>query len=176
MHFTRTSLPGVIIVEPEPARDSRGLFARTFSAEEFSEHGIHPAVAQCSTSFNTAAHTLRGLHYQTGAAGEDKLVRCTRGAAWDVAVDLRPDSPSFRRWVGVELTADNRRAVRIPPGCAHGFLTLEDATEVFYQISTAYSPAHGRGVRWDDPEIGIVWPAAPRVISERDASWDYLPA
>jgi dTDP-4-dehydrorhamnose 3,5-epimerase len=174
VRLRETPVAGVHLVEPERIEDERGFFARTFAADEFAARGLDARVAQCSTSFNAKCGTLRGLHYQAAPHGEAKLVRCTRGAIYDVAVDLRPDSPSYRRWTGAELSADNGRALFIPAGCAHGFQTLVDASEVLYQISTAYVPEAARGVRWDDPAFGIAWPPAPahgRILSERDASY-----
>jgi len=171
-----TALTGVFVIEQERHADERGYFARTYDADEFRVNGLDPRIAQCSTSFNARAGTLRGLHYQREPYGEVKLVRCTRGAVFDVAVDLRPGSPSYCRWVGVELTADNGRGLYVPEGCAHGFLTLVDGSEVSYQISRPYVPESGAGVRWDDPAFGVTWPFAPAVIADRDASYpDYHP-
>ncbi len=165
------------IVELEPHVDERGSFTRTFDAELFAAHGLEPRVAQCSVSFNRLAGTLRGLHYQTDPHEEDKLVRCTRGRIFDVAVDLRPRSPTHRRWVGVELSADGARCLFIPRGCAHGFQTLENCSEVHYQIAAAHSPEASRGVRWDDPAFAIRWPEPPgggRTMSQRDRGFpDY---
>jgi dTDP-4-dehydrorhamnose 3,5-epimerase len=174
-----TSVAGVFAVEPQRSEDERGYFARTFSHEEFAEHGLDARISQCSTSFNVSAGTLRGLHYQSAPHGEAKLVRCTRGAIFDVAVDLRPDSPSYLRWFGLELSADNASALFVPDGCAHGFQTLVDASEVLYLISTPYAPHAARGVRWNDPAFGIEWPAPPspgRTMSQRDAEYpDFVP-
>jgi dTDP-4-dehydrorhamnose 3,5-epimerase len=168
-----------MVVESERIEDERGFFARTFSTEEFAERGLDVRVDQCSTSFNARVGTLRGLHYQAAPHGEAKLVRCTRGAIYDVAVDLRSGSSSYLRWVGVELSADNGRALFVPEGCAHGFQALVDATEVLYQISTPYVPSAARGVRWDDPAFGVEWPPAPqggRTMSARDATYpDFAP-
>jgi dTDP-4-dehydrorhamnose 3,5-epimerase len=166
-----TALPGVFVITPELLIDERGAFARTYCAEEFSTHGLDPQVAQCSVSFNPTAGTLRGMHYQVEPYAEVKLVRCTRGAIYDVVVDLRPESPTYCRWVGAELTADNRRSLYVPRGLAHGFLTLVEQSEVFYQISVPYQPGAGAGVRWDDPTFGIAWPFTPRLMSERDATY-----
>jgi dTDP-4-dehydrorhamnose 3,5-epimerase len=170
---------GALVVEPDRIEDERGFFARTFSSEEFAARGLDARIDQCSTSFNARAGTLRGLHYQEAPHGEAKLVRCTRGAIYDVTVDLRPDSPSYLRWAAVELSADNGRAFFIPEGCAHGFQSLLDTTEVLYQISTPYVPSAARGVRWDDPAFGIEWPPAPkggRTMSARDAEYpDFTP-
>lgn len=179
MRFHETPVAGALVVESEPIEDERGYFARTFSSEEFAAHGLDERVDQCSTSFNARAGTLRGLHYQAAPHGEAKLVRCTRGAIYDVAVDLRSDSSSYMSWVGVELSADNGRALFVPDGCAHGFQTLVDASEVLYQISTPYVPTAARGVRWDDPAFRIEWPLAPpegRIMSSRDARYpDFAP-
>lgn len=174
MILNETTLPGVYVVEPEPVEDERGFFARTFSAAEFVEHGLVAAVAECSIAYNEARRTLRGLHYQRPPHEEAKLIRCTRGAVYDVAVDLRPDSPTHLSWEAVELTAENRLALYIPPGCGHGYLTLEDRSELLYQISERYEPGSAAGVRWDDPRIGVEWPADPAVISERDAAFPPL--
>ncbi len=165
-----TALPGAWLIEPEPLADERGFFARTFCAEEFRAHGLDPAVAQCSVSYNRQRGTLRGMHYQASPHGEAKLVRCTRGAIFDVIVDLRPDSPSRRRWFAAELTEDNRRMLYAPEGFAHGFLTLAAGSEVLYQISAAYRPEFQRGFRWDDPAVAIAWPEAPSLVSARDRS------
>lgn len=171
MRFTPLSVAGSYLVEPEPVEDARGFFARTFCSDEFAHHGLNPALVQCSVSYNRRAGTLRGMHYQQPPHAEAKLVRCTAGAIYDVVLDLRPDSPSYLRWDARELGADNRRAVYIPEGCAHGFLTLADASEVFYQMSAPYHPAAAAGVRWDDPAFSIEWPAADIIISERDGNF-----
>jgi dTDP-4-dehydrorhamnose 3,5-epimerase len=177
--FHETSIAGAFVVEPERLEDERGFFARTFSSNDFAARGLDARVDQCSTSFNAKVGTLRGLHYQTAPHGEAKLVRCTRGAIYDVAVDLRSDSRSYLRWFGVELSAEDGRALFVPEGCAHGFQTLAEATEVSYQISTPYVPAAARGVRWDDPVFGIEWPQAPsegRTMSRRDTEYpDFSP-
>jgi dTDP-4-dehydrorhamnose 3,5-epimerase len=175
--FHDTPLAGVAVVEAELLADERGAFARTFCTEEFASRGLDSRVAQTNISLNTRAGTLRGLHYQTDPHGEAKLVRCPRGAIFDVAVDLRPDSPTYRAWFGAELSADNHRALFIPVGCAHGFQSLHDDSEVLYLMSTPYVPGAGRGVRWDDPAFGIRWPESPaggRIISERDAAYPDL--
>ncbi len=174
MYFEETRIPGVVLVRPERFEDARGHFARTWDGEVFARHGLNPAVAQCSVSFNRKRGTLRGMHYQAAPHEEAKLVRCTRGAVFDVAVDLRPDSPTRHRWVGAELTAENGVALYVPEGCAHGFLTLADDTEVFYMISAPYVPEAGRGVRYDDPAFGIEWPAPVHVIHDRDAGYPLL--
>ena len=171
MRFEPTGIEGAWIVELEPVADERGWFARTFAAEEFAAHGLDPSVVHCNLSFNRHAGTLRGLHWQADPHGEAKLVRCARGSVFDVIVDLRPGTGSERRWTGVELSAANGRSVYVPVGVAHGFQTLEDDTELHYQMSHEYVPSHARGIRWDDPAIGIDWPPAERrLISERDRS------
>jgi dTDP-4-dehydrorhamnose 3,5-epimerase len=170
--FIETKLPGVYIIEVEKIEDERGFFARTFCPQEFAAHGLNPHVAQCSTSFNKKKGTLRGMHYQVAPAEETKVVRCTMGAIYDVAVDLRPDSVTHKQWVAVELTQENRRAIYIPARCAHGFQTLVDEAEVYYQISEFYHPEAARGIRWSDPAIRIDWPPVEtRTISERDRSY-----
>ena len=171
MRFIETAIPGVWVVEPEPMPDERGFFARLFSRDEFEARGLNPALAQSSVSFNAKRGTLRGMHWQAAPHAEAKLVRCTRGAIFDVALDLRERSASRLRWHGVELSADNRRMLYIPEGFAHGFLTLEDHTNVFYLMSEFYAPEYARGFRWDDPAFKISWPDTPEVISERDASY-----
>ena len=177
MRFVETGLEGLWLIELEPHADERGSFARTYDHDEFAARGLDPAVRQCSTSFNVRAGTLRGLHFQAAPHEEVKLLRCTRGAVFDVAVDLRPESATHRRWFGVELTPDNARQLYIPPGFAHGFQTLADASEVHYSIGTDYVPELARGVRWDDPAFGVQWPEPPaggRIMSERDATYpDY---
>ena len=176
MIFTETPIPGAFEIELEPVADERGWFARTFDAEEFERRGLEPAVAQANISYNERAGTLRGMHYQADPEGEPKLVRCTRGAIFDVIVDLREGSRAHRRWHGVELSAENGRMLYIPTGVAHGFQTLADATEVGYLMGHRYVPEAARAVRWDDPAIGIEWPPAQggRVISEKDRSYPPL--
>jgi dTDP-4-dehydrorhamnose 3,5-epimerase len=169
--FAETPLKGAYIIDLERCEDDRGFFARSWCGDEARKHGLNPRVAQCNVSFNSTAGTLRGLHYQAAPCQEAKLVRCTRGSVFDVIVDLRPDSPTFRQHVAVVLTADNRKGLYVPEDFAHGFLTLEDATEVFYQMSEAYAPEYARGVRWNDPAFAIPWPSLPQVISERDRSY-----
>lgn len=171
MRFEATEIPGVVRVLAEPHADERGAFARLHCPQEFAAAGVPFEPAQTSVSSNTRAHTLRGMHYQAAPHAETKLVRVTRGRAFDVAVDLRPESPTYRRWTSAELSAENRMALFIPEGVAHGFLTLEPDTDVLYQIAPAYRPGHDAGVRWNDPVFGIDWPAPPQVISERDASY-----
>jgi dTDP-4-dehydrorhamnose 3,5-epimerase len=163
-----TKLPGVFEIHPEPIYDERGFFARTWCSEEFKRHGLTSKLVQCSVSYNAKKGTLRGMHLQDAPYAEVKLVRCTRGAVYDVVVDLRISSPTFRDWVAMTLTAAKRNMAYVPEGCAHGFLTLEDDTEVFYQMSEYYHPEASKSVRWDDPAFGIAWPGEVLVISERD--------
>lgn len=176
VNFLETSLAGVFVIEPERHCDERGFFARTFCAKEFARRGLEARIAQCSISFNPKRGTLRGMHLQIVPYEEVKLVRCIRGGVYDVALDLRHDSPTLGRWQAVELTANNGRLFYLPGGVAHGFLTLEDDTEVSYQISESYHPECARGVRWDDPAVGIRWPFAPVLLSARDASFSDLKA
>jgi dTDP-4-dehydrorhamnose 3,5-epimerase len=163
------------VIDPDRFADERGFFARTFDRQEFAARGLEPAVVQCSTSFNTHAGTLRGMHFQAAPHGEPKMVRCTQGAIYDVIVDLRPGSATHRRWFATELSAANGRAVYIPVGVAHGFQTVEDSSEVLYMMGQEYVPEAASGVRWDDPAFGITWPACERrIMSERDRSYpDY---
>ncbi|MGD0641630.1 MAG: dTDP-4-dehydrorhamnose 3,5-epimerase family protein [Roseiarcus sp.] len=174
MKFERTELPGVARVVPEPIADARGFFARLFCPEEFADAGCPFAPVQMSLSRNLAAHTLRGLHFQSPPFAEAKIVRVVRGSVYDVVVDLRPESPAYRRWTAANLSADNGEALLIPEGCAHGFLTLEDATDVLYQIDRLYTSGHARGVRYDDPALNVAWPASPRVIAPADLAWPPL--
>ena len=171
MVFTETGLPGAFVVDIEPRVDQRGLFARSWCQDEFGAHGLATRLVQCSLSQSARRHTLRGMHFQAAPHNEAKLVRCTMGAIYDVIIDLRADSPTRGKYFGAELSATNHRALYVPEGFAHGFLTLADESEVFYQMSEFYRPEAARGVRWDDPAFGIVWPARPEVISERDASY-----
>ena len=171
MRFLATPVTDAFVVEPEFIEDERGFFARSWCQREFAAHGLNPALVQCSISFNRQKGTLRGMHFQTRPHEEAKLVRVTRGAAYDVALDVRPDSPTLGRHVAVILTAENRRMLYIPEGCAHGYLTLEDATEVAYQMSAFFEPEAARGVRFDDPAFGIPWPDEVRVIAERDRNY-----
>jgi dTDP-4-dehydrorhamnose 3,5-epimerase len=169
MIFAALAIAGSYQIDIEPRADERGMFARSYCAAEFAAHQLPSGFVQCNVSFNPQRGTLRGLHYQDAPKPEAKLVRCTRGAAFDVIVDLRRDSPSFRRWVGIELTADNRRAVFVPEGCAHGFQTIAADTELFYQMSEFYEPELARGVRWNDPAFGVAWPLSSPILSDRDA-------
>lgn len=171
MIFKETRLKGVFEIEPERVADHRGFFARAFCQQEFEAHGLNPAVAQCNISYNTYKGTLRGMHYQAKPYEEVKLVRCTSGAIYDVMLDLRPDSPTFKQWVAVELSAENRRLVYIPEGVAHGFQTLTDGAEVFYQMARFYQPGVGLGVRWNDPAFAIDWPLPVTVIADRDQTY-----
>ena len=168
MIFTAIPLEGAFVIEPEPFEDARGVFVRTWCQREFEARGLETRIAQCSTSWNKRKGTLRGMHYQVPPHAETKVVRCTRGSAYDVIIDLRPDSPTFTRHFCIVLTADNRKMVYVPAGFAHGFQTLEDETELFYQISEFYSPAYSRGLRWDDPAFGIAWPDDERIIVDHD--------
>ncbi len=170
MRFVQTPLPGAWVIELEELGDERGWFARTFDTDEFRARGLNPEVVQCNASFNARRGTMRGMHYQAEPHGESKLVRCARGAIFDVAVDLRPDSPTFSGWHGVELSGDNRRAYYIPAGMAHGFQTLTADCEVLYQMGHRYVPEAARGVRWDDHAFAIDWPPCPedRIISASD--------
>lgn len=175
MIFTETKLPGAFIIDQERHEDYRGYFARTFCRNEFEAHGLSPMVAQCNVSFNTRKGTLRGMHYQLAPFEEAKLVKCTSGSIYDVIIDLRKGSPEYKKFFGVELSAKNGRMLYIPEGFAHGFQTLEDHTEVLYQMSQVFSAEHARGVRWNDPAFGIEWPEGGRIILERDASYpDFL--
>lgn len=171
MIFTHTAIAGAYIIDPGRLEDERGFFARVWCRQEFEAQGLNPGLVQCSISFNRKQGTLRGMHYQAPPHAEARLVRCTLGAIFDVIVDLRPDSKTFRKWFSVELSADNRRMLYIPEGIAHGFLTLRDNTEVFYQMSEYYAAEYARGVRWNDPAFGIHWPANVMVMSERDRSY-----
>lgn len=174
MKFTPTDLPGVFLIEPEMHVDERGSFARSFCVDEFAAAGIDFGVAQGNISFNKFSGTVRGMHFQLPPHAEAKVVRCTSGALFDVVVDLRPDSGMFGKWVGAELNADNRKAMYIPKGCAHGFQTLLDNTEVDYLMSERYVPEAASGVRFDDPAIGIEWPLAVSSVSARDSNWPDL--
>jgi dTDP-4-dehydrorhamnose 3,5-epimerase len=174
MRFLPLELPGAFLIETEPVRDERGSFARTFCAREFEEHGLDPRIAQCNVSRNARRGTLRGMHFQAPPHAEAKLVSCARGAIHDVVVDLRPGSPTWRRWAGVRLDADDGRLLYVPPGTAHGFLTLADDSTVLYQMSVAYVPEAARGVRWDDPLLAIEWPEPPLLVSARDRAFPLL--
>jgi dTDP-4-dehydrorhamnose 3,5-epimerase len=168
MRFTATLLQGVYLIDPEQMEDDRGFFARVWCRQEFTAQQLDTRLVQCSISFNRFTGTLRGLHYQADPYPETKVVRCTSGAIYDVAVDLRHFSATFKQWIAVELTAANHRMLYIPAGVAHGLLTLEDNTEILYQISEFYHPEFARGVRWNDPAFCIEWPMRPTIISPRD--------
>ena len=174
MNYHETKIPGVFIIEPELISDARGFFAMSWLPEEFETRGLNPLIAQCNISFNKRCGTVRGMHFQRKPHEEAKIVRCTRGAMYDVAIDLRRDSPTRYEWVAAELTADNYRMLYIPEGFAHGYQTLADDTEIFYQISESYHPESAGGVRWDDPAFGLKWPLPITVIAERDATYPLL--
>jgi dTDP-4-dehydrorhamnose 3,5-epimerase len=171
MIFKELGLAGAFRIEPRRIEDERGFFARAFCAREFEARGLDAAVAQCSISFNRHRGTVRGMHYQAAPHAEAKLVRCTRGGLYDVIIDLRPESPTFARHAAAVLTPDNRHMLYVPKGFAHGFMTIEDDTEIAYQISDFHAPGHARGVRWDDPVFAIEWPLPVTVISERDRNY-----
>jgi len=169
MKFTPTRLNGSFIIDVEPMEDERGFFARSWCADEFLRHGLDPSLSQCSISFNKKRGTLRGMHYQGPPHAETKVVRCTAGSIYDVIVDVRPDSETFKQWISVELSAENNRMIYVPAGFAHGFQSLVEQTEVFYMVSTPYQPEYSRSIRWNDPQFAIDWPHEDqRVISERD--------
>jgi len=168
MIFIETQLKGAFIIKPERLEDERGFFARTWCQREFEAHGLNSRLVQCNISFNEKAGTLRGMHYQAAPYEEAKLVRCTQGAIYDAIIDLRPESPTFKQYTAIVLTAQNRKMLYVPEGFAHGFLTLEDHTEVFYQMSEFYAPEYVRGIRWNDPAFNIQWPADVQIISDRD--------
>jgi dTDP-4-dehydrorhamnose 3,5-epimerase len=176
MFFTATELKDAYIIDLDRREDNRGFFARTWAADEFESRGMVSRVVQANLSYNRTKGTLRGMHFQHAPYAETKLVRCVRGAILDVIVDLRPDSPSYKRWVGVELTAENRRALYVPEGFAHGFQTLVDDAEVMYQVSQIYTPSAEGGVRYDDPAFGIIWPLPPTEMSPKDQRWPLFDA
>jgi len=171
MIFIETRLKGAYTIEPQRFEDERGFFARSWCQREFEANGLNPKLVQCNISFNRKKGTLRGMHYQVAPHQEAKLVRCTMGSIYDVIVDLRPQSATFKEWIAVQLTAQNRRMLFIPEGFAHGTLSLVDNTEVFYQMSEFFAPQYARGVRWNDPEFEINWPLDIRVISDRDQNY-----
>jgi dTDP-4-dehydrorhamnose 3,5-epimerase len=171
MIFTETKLKGAFILEPEKLKDDRGFFARSWCQREFESYGLNSRLVQCSISFSEQKGTLRGMHYQLAPYEEAKLVRCTNGSIYDAIIDLQPESPTFKQYVGLVLTALNYKMLYVPEGFAHGFLTLQDKTEVFYQMSEFYSAEHSRGVRWNDPAFGIAWPLVPSTMSDRDRSY-----
>ncbi len=174
MIFTESPLRGAYLIDMTRMEDERGFFARAFCTDEFAVHGLAAHMSQCSVSFNAKRGTLRGLHFQVLPHDEEKLVRCMAGAIFDVIVDIRGESPTHRRWFGAELTAANRRALYVPKGFAHGFITLADDTEVFYMISVPYVAGSAQGLRWNDPALGIRWPMEPTAISGRDAQYPLL--
>ncbi|MDD5428967.1 MAG: dTDP-4-dehydrorhamnose 3,5-epimerase [Candidatus Omnitrophica bacterium] len=171
MKFTKTPIEKVYLLEIEKIEDERGFFARSWCAEEFEKRGLNGKIAQCSISFNKKKGTLRGMHYQVPPHEEAKIIRCTMGAIYDVIIDIRPDSPTFRKWYAAELSADNRRMIYAPEGVAHGYVTLKDDCEIFYQISELYHPECAKGVRWDDPAFGVKWPSGKKIINDRDAGY-----
>ncbi len=171
MQFRETPVAGAFVIEPERRVDQRGFFARVFCERELGDRGLERSVRQINTGFSPRTGTLRGMHYQLDPHAEVKIVRCVRGAAFDVVVDLRPGSPSYTRWYGIELTADNGLQLYVPKGTAHGYLTLKNDTEVVYSTSSPYAPDAARGVRYDDPAFAIAWPTEVRVISDADSSW-----
>jgi len=171
MIFKETKLKGAYLIELERLEDERGFFARSFCQKEFEEHGLNPRIVQCNISFNKKKGTLRGMHYQVAPYEEAKLVSCINGAIYDVIIDLRPDSPTFKQWFTIELSTDNYKMLYIPEGFAHGFQTLEDNTVVFYQMSQFYHPEYARGVRWDDPAFGIKWALPNQIISKKDMNY-----
>jgi len=171
MMFLETKISGVFEIRPEFVHDERGFFARSWCQQEFASHGLNSHLVQCNFSGSLRKGTMRGMHFQVAPFAETKLIRCTRGSIFDVALDLRPDSATYKGWTGAVLTAGNHYILSIPEGCAHGFLTLEDDCEVFYQMSEFYHPEAARGVRWNDPAFGIEWPGKAEVISARDASY-----
>ncbi len=174
MHFTETDLFGVLLIEPSPHEDHRGRFMRAWCAREFAEHGLDFLPVQANLGFNLLKGTVRGMHFQEAPALEAKLVRCTRGAVFDVVIDLRPDSRSYGQWYGAELSAENGRMLYVPGLCAHGYQTLEEGTEVFYMTSQFYTPSAAQGVRFDDPAFGIRWPLAATAISQQDLNWPLI--
>lgn len=174
MLFSQSPIPGVWIVEPTPHQDNRGHFFRAWCSQEFTDHGIQFHPVQSNMGFSTQRGTIRGMHFQAEPALEAKLIRCTRGAMFDVAVDLRPDSPNYMQWFGIELSAQNGRMLYIPEGCAHGYQTLEDATEMHYMTSAVYTPSAAHGVRYNDAAFGIRWPLPPSAISDQDSNWPLL--
>ena len=174
MRFEPTSIPGVVLIELEVRTDARGGFARTFCSAEMAAAGLPFTVVQANLSRNIAQYTLRGLHYQREPHGEPKIVSCSRGRIWDVAVDMRPSSPAYRQWMAVELSPTSDSALHLPTGVAHGFMTLEPDCDVHYLMGAAYLPAAATGVRWDDPALGIDWPAIPSVVSEADRHYPLL--
>ncbi len=171
MKFTPTKIPGAYLIEIHPITDERGFFARSFCTDEFQQQGLNSNFVQCNVSFTAQKGTIRGMHYQIAPDTETKLVRCSRGAIYDVILDLRPQSPTFKQWISAELTADNHRMFYVPPGCAHGLQTLVDDTEVFYQMAGVYKADSARGVRWNDPAFRIQMPLAVSIVNKRDRDY-----
>ncbi len=172
MKYTPLPLLGAYLIELDCIEDERGFFARSFCAREFEKQGLDPQLVQCNISFNKTKGTLRGMHYQSGDKGEAKLVRCTKGSIYDVIIDLRAESPTFKQWIGTELSSENRKMYYIPQGFAHGFQTLQHDSEVFYQMSAYFAPEYAQGIRWNDPQFGIIWPQpTPTLISEKDQQY-----
>lgn len=174
MIFTETTLSGSFIIEPEKIEDERGFFARSWDQKIFEERGLNNGILQCNISFNKKKGTLRGMHYQISPYEEAKLVRCTKGRAFEVMIDLRSGSKTYGKWLGVEISAEDYKMLYVPKGFALGFQTLEDNTEIFYQMSEIYMPAFSRGIRWDDPSLNISWPMKPTVISKKDLSHPFI--
>ena len=174
MKFARTKLPGAWVIELEPKEDERGFLARTFCEDEFADHGLHTRWPQCNLTLTRKRGTIRGMHYQAEPKPEIKLIRCSVGAVYDVLVDIRRDSPMFGKWEAFDLSASNRRMLYVPGGIAHGFQCLADDSELFYQMSEVYFPDLARGVRWNDPAVGISWPLSDPMISERDRNLPLL--
>ncbi len=174
LKFTETAIAGAVIIDLDRIEDERGFFARAWCAEEFRARGLDPALVQCNVSFNRVRGTLRGMHYQAAPHGEVKVVRCTMGSIYDVAVDIREDSPTRQQWIGVELSAQNRRMLYLGEGLAHGFVTLTDDAEVFYQMGREYVAEAARGLRWNDPALAIAWPVQPVVVSAKDGEWPLI--
>ncbi len=171
MHFSKTDLAGAWVIAPSPHEDDRGRFMRAWCAREFAEHGLDFLPVQANMGFSIRRGTVRGMHFQAEPALEAKLVRCTRGAIFDVVVDLRPESPAYGKWYGTELSAENGRMLYVPEQCAHGYQTLEERTEIYYMVSAFYAPSSVRGVRFDDPAFGIEWPLVATVVSDQDRNW-----
>ncbi len=171
MRFTETDVQGARVIDPTPRQDDRGRFMRAWCAKEFAEHGINFVPVQANMGFSVRKGTVRGMHLQEAPALEAKLVRCTRGAIFDVVIDLRPESPTYGKWYGTELSAENARMLYVPEQCAHGYQTLEHGTEMYYMASQFYTPSAARGVRFNDPAFGVQWPLAPTVVSEQDRNW-----
>lgn len=174
MRFTKTGIVDAMVIDPTPHNDERGRFARAWCTREFAEQGVHFMPVQANLGFSKVGGTIRGMHFQTAPATEAKLVRCTRGAIFDVVLDLRPQSPSYREWYGVELSAENGRMMYVPGHCAHGYQTLEDRTEMYYMTSAFYTPSAVCGVRFDDPAFGIQWPLAVTAVSDQDLRWPLI--